>query len=60
VGGTRAAISTASEDFRQSERPRQPVDVGLAIDEGGVGKAVRDILADVLEDGIGKAKVSRT
>jgi hypothetical protein len=36
------------------------VDVGLAIDEGGVGKAVRDILADVLEDGIGKAKVSRT
>jgi hypothetical protein len=33
-------------------RPRQPVDVGLAIDEGGVGKAVKDILIDALEDGI--------
>jgi len=33
-------------------RPRQPVDVGLAIDEGGVGKAVKDILVDALEDGI--------
>ncbi len=33
-------------------RPRQPVDVGLAIDEGGVGKAVKDILLDALEDGI--------
>jgi hypothetical protein len=35
-----------------SLRPRQPVDVGLAIDEGGVGKAVKDILLDALEDGI--------
>ncbi len=33
-------------------RPRQPVDVGLAIDEGGVGKAVKDILVDAVEDGI--------
>jgi len=33
-------------------RPRQPVDVGLAIDEGGVGKAVKDILVDALEEGI--------
>jgi hypothetical protein len=33
-------------------RPGQPVDVGLAIDEGGVGKAVKDILLDALEDGI--------
>src|SRR5215210_8108602 len=33
-------------------RPRQPVDVGLAIDEGGVGKAVKDMLLDALEDGI--------
>ncbi len=33
-------------------RPRQPVDIGLAIDEGGVGKAVKDILLDALEDGI--------
>jgi hypothetical protein len=33
-------------------RPRQPVDVALAIDEGGVGKAVKDILIDALEDGI--------
>jgi hypothetical protein len=33
-------------------RPRQPVDVGLAIDEGGVGKAVKDILIDALQDGI--------
>ena len=33
-------------------RPRQPVDVGLAIDEGGVGKAVKDILIDALKDGI--------
>ena len=33
-------------------RPRQPVDVGLAIDEGGVGKAVKDILVDALMDGI--------
>ena len=33
-------------------RPAQPVDVGLAIDEGGVGKAVKDILVDALEDGI--------
>jgi hypothetical protein len=35
-------------------RPRQPVDIGLAIDEGGVGKAVKDILVDALEDGIGE------
>lgn len=33
-------------------RPAQPVDVGLAIDEGGVGKAVKDILLDAIEDGI--------
>jgi len=33
-------------------RPGQPVDVGLAIDEGGVGKAVKDILVDAVEDGI--------
>jgi hypothetical protein len=33
-------------------RPRQPVDVGLAIDEGGVGKAVKDILVDAIEEGI--------
>ena len=33
-------------------RPGQPVDVGLAIDEGGVGKAVKDILLDALKDGI--------
>src|SRR5215218_6813020 len=33
-------------------RPRQPVDVGLAIDEGGVGKAVKDILRDAMEEGI--------
>ena len=52
MGGPKAAISTASEDFRQSERPRQPVDVGLAIDEGGIGKAVKDILRDALEEGI--------
>jgi hypothetical protein len=36
-------------------RPAQPVDVGLAIDEGGVGKAVKDILIDALEAGIGDA-----
>src|SRR5215204_7765755 len=36
-------------------RPRQPVDVGLAIDEGGVGKAVKDILIEALEDGISDA-----
>jgi hypothetical protein len=30
-------------------RPAQPVDVGLAIDEGGVGKAVKDILLDAIE-----------
>jgi hypothetical protein len=30
----------------------QPVDVGLAIDEGGVGKAVKDILVAALKDGI--------
>jgi hypothetical protein len=33
-------------------RPGQPIDVGLAIDEGGVGKAVKDILIDAIEDGI--------
>ena len=33
-------------------RPAQPIDVGLAIDEGGVGKAVKDILVDAIEDGI--------
>ena len=33
-------------------REAQPVTVGLAIDEGGVGKAVKDILLDALEDGI--------
>jgi len=31
-------------------RPAQPVDVGLAIDEGGVGKAVKDILLDAIEN----------
>jgi len=36
-------------------RPAQPVDVGLAIDEGGVGKAVKDILIEALEDGISDA-----
>src|SRR5215207_4824624 len=35
-------------------RPAQPVDIGLAIDEGGVGKAVKDILVDALRDGIGE------
>jgi hypothetical protein len=35
-------------------RPRQPVDVGLAIDEGGVGKAVKDILIDALKARIGE------
>jgi hypothetical protein len=33
-------------------RPAQPVDVGLAFDEGGVGKAVKDILLDALRDRI--------
>jgi hypothetical protein len=33
-------------------RPGQPIDVGLAIDEGGVGKAVKDILVDAIEDGL--------
>jgi hypothetical protein len=33
-------------------RPGQPIDVGLAIDEGGVGKAVKDILVDAIEEGI--------
>jgi hypothetical protein len=33
-------------------RPGQPVDVGLAIDEGGVGKAVKDILVEAVEAGI--------
>jgi hypothetical protein len=33
-------------------RPRQPVEVGLSIDEGGVGKAVKDILIDALEGGV--------
>jgi hypothetical protein len=37
-------------------RPGQPVDVGLAIDEGGVGKAVKDILVDAIEDGIEEGK----
>jgi hypothetical protein len=37
-------------------RPAQPVDVGLAIDEGGVGKAVKDILVDAVEDGIEEGK----
>jgi hypothetical protein len=37
-----------------SLRPAQPVDVGLAIDEGGVGKAVKDILIGALEDGVGE------
>jgi hypothetical protein len=33
-------------------RVRQRVPVGLAIDEGGVGKAVKDILVEALLDGI--------
>jgi hypothetical protein len=37
-------------------RPGQPVDVGLAIDEGGVGKAVKDILVDAVEEGIEDGK----
>jgi hypothetical protein len=37
-------------------RPGQPVDVGLVIDEGGVGKAVKDILVDAIEDGIEKGR----
>ena len=32
--------------------PATGVEVGLAIDEGGVGKAVREILVDAIEDGI--------
>jgi hypothetical protein len=35
-------------------RVGRPVDVGLAIDEGGVGKAVKDILLDAMEDGLEK------
>jgi hypothetical protein len=30
----------------------RPVTVGLAIDEGGVGKAIKDILVEAVEDGI--------
>jgi hypothetical protein len=37
-------------------RERQPVDVGLAIDEGGVGKAVKDILVDALAGGIERGR----
>src|SRR5215217_1619400 len=33
-------------------RPRQPVDVGLAIDEGGVGKALKDLLKEALDKGL--------
>jgi hypothetical protein len=33
-------------------RPRVRLDVGLAIDEGGVGKGVKDIILDALRDGI--------
>jgi hypothetical protein len=33
-------------------REGQPVEVGLSIDEGGVGKAVKDILVEAVEDGI--------
>jgi|SRR5215217_7021723 len=33
-------------------RPRQPVDVGLAIDEGGVGKAIKEMLLDGIDNGI--------
>jgi hypothetical protein len=32
--------------------PATPVDIGLAIDEGGVGKAVKDILVETIEDDI--------
>jgi hypothetical protein len=39
--------------MREDElRPGQPVDVGLAIDEGGVGKAVKDMLVEAIEEGI--------
>jgi hypothetical protein len=34
------------------KRPRVEVPVGLVIDEGGVGKAVKDILREALRDGI--------
>jgi hypothetical protein len=37
-------------------RPGQPVDVGLAIDEGGVGKAVKDILIDAVEEGVAQGE----
>lgn len=43
-----AALHRREDDLR----PRQPVEVGLAIDEGGVGKAVKDILVEAVEDGI--------
>jgi hypothetical protein len=33
-------------------RPRVEIPVGLAFDEGGVGKAVKDILREALRDGI--------
>jgi hypothetical protein len=34
----------------------RPVTVGLAIDEGGVGKAIKDILVDAIEDAIEEGK----
>lgn len=34
----------------------RPVTVGLAIDEGGVGKAIKDILVEAIEDGIEEGK----
>jgi hypothetical protein len=37
---------------RVEGRPRAEITVGLAFDEGGVGKAVKDILREALRDGI--------
>jgi hypothetical protein len=47
-------VDLESVAIRHLRDPNKPLRVGLAIDEGGVGKAVRDILMKEMMDGLEK------
>jgi hypothetical protein len=48
------SVDLESVAIRHPRDPNKPLRVGLAIDEGGVGKAVRDILIKEMMDGLEK------
>jgi hypothetical protein len=49
-------VDLESAGIRHPRDPSKPLRVGLAIDEGGVGKAVRDILIKEIMEGLEKDK----